>query len=160
MLHVRFKLNEGAKLERKTEGAVGFDLCVTEKVQICKGMVGMYGTGVYWQPDRVELMKQPCASYYEKSTQVTGLVIARSSIWKLGVQIPNSLGVIDMDYRGEIMLPLIVGSWVQEDEVVIDEGTRIAQLVIIASPTIVPVIVDDLDSTERGTGGFGSTGDM
>lgn len=159
MVKVRFKLDNGAVLERKTSGSVGYDLCVTERVQLAQGMVGLYGTGVYWQPDTTELMKQPCASYYEKSTQVVGLVIARSSLWKYGVQIPNCLGVIDMDYRGEIKLPLVIGSWCTDEEVVIDAGARLAQLVVIASSSIVTEIVDNINTnTERGTGGFGSTG--
>lgn len=159
MISIKFKLDKGAVLERKTSGSVGFDLCVQERVQLCKGMVGLYGTGVYWEPSTNELTKHPCSSYQEKEMQVVGLLIARSSLWKYDVQIPTGVGVIDTDYRGEIKIPLVVGSWCKDEEVVIDEGTRLAQLVVISSPAIIASIVDDIQmDTERGAGGFGSTG--
>ncbi|MFO1101894.1 MAG: dUTP diphosphatase [Methylocystis sp.] len=72
-----------------------------------------------------------------------------------GVTVLNAPGTIDSDYRGEIKAILInLGS--QAFEIV--RGMRIAQLVIAPAPQATLVEVDDLDATERGDGGFGSTG--
>ncbi len=74
---------------------------------------------------------------------------------KHGITVLNSPGTIDADYRGEVMVILIN---LGEDSFVIERGERIAQMVI--APVIQPVFVvsEDLDETERGAGGFGSTG--
>ena len=72
-----------------------------------------------------------------------------------GVTVPNSPGTIDADYRGELMVLLAnLGS----DPVVIRRGERIAQLVIAPVVQARFELVADLDDTERGEGGFGSTG--
>jgi dUTP pyrophosphatase len=74
---------------------------------------------------------------------------------KHGVTLPNAPGTIDADYRGEIIVPLINhGREVFE----VTHGLRIAQMVI--APCLQPALVEvqELDSTERGVGGFGSTG--
>jgi dUTP pyrophosphatase len=74
---------------------------------------------------------------------------------KHGITLPNSPGTIDSDYRGEVKVPLIN---LGQEPFVIERGMRIAQMVIA------PVVqgdfaeVADLDETERGAGGFGSTG--
>lgn len=85
-----------------------------------------------------------------------GLVFARSGMaTKRGLRPANCVGVIDSDYRGEIIVALHNDSNYHE---IIKAGERIAQLVIV--PYITPEydIVDELDSTERGDGGFGHTG--
>ena len=64
-------------------------------------------------------------------------------------------GLIDSGYRGEVKVALINHG---SDEFVIERGDRIAQLVIVAVPAVEFVEVDDLAASERGTGGFGSTG--
>lgn len=90
-----------------------------------------------------------------------GLVVPRSSQGKIKVRIANTLGVIDSDYRGNIMVRLINEG---EDPYEINKyATRIAQLIIapIALPgfkTHNPNFDGLWDDTERGTGGFGSTG--
>ena len=85
-----------------------------------------------------------------------GFVYARSGLaTKQGVAPANKVGVVDADYRGEIMVMLHNHS---SEDAVIDDGERVAQLVI--QPVIQAVFdeVEQLDCTERGTGGFGSTG--
>lgn len=74
---------------------------------------------------------------------------------KHGVTVLNSPGTIDADYRGEVMVIVIN---LGPDVFTIARGERIAQMVI--APVVQPAFVlgDDLDATERGTGGFGSTG--
>jgi len=72
-----------------------------------------------------------------------------------GISIPNSPGTIDSDYRGEIKVLLInLGS----EAFVITRGMRIAQLIVAAVTQAELQIVENLDETQRGTGGFGSTG--
>lgn len=94
-------------------------------------------------------------------TNHVGLVFSRSGLAKLGVTLSNSVGVIDSDYRGNIMVSMMCN--VEHDrEVFIAKGDRIAQLVVV--PIVLPEIqvVDEDDeewlNTARGTGGFGSTG--
>ena len=80
-----------------------------------------------------------------------GLLVERSSNWKRGLYQENKIGVIDSDYRGEIMIPLSVDKSTEA-------GTRVAQLVVVPVPEIELIEVDAVSSTERGEGGFGSTG--
>ena len=72
-----------------------------------------------------------------------------------GISIPNAPGTIDADYRGEVKVPLIN---LGRETFVVEPGMRIAQMVIAAVPSVQIVETDTLDETERGTGGFGSTG--
>ena len=72
-----------------------------------------------------------------------------------GISMPNAPGTIDADYRGEVKVPLIN---LGRDTFVVEPGMRIAQMVIAAVPSVQIVETDTLDETERGTGGFGSTG--
>ena len=85
-----------------------------------------------------------------------GMIFARSGIaTKRGLAPANKVGVIDSDYRGEIMVALHNHS---DSVQVIAEKERIAQLVIMPVSLIAPVEAESLDETERGAGGFGSTG--
>jgi len=74
---------------------------------------------------------------------------------KKGITVLNTPGTIDADYRGEIMIILINLS---NEEFVIQHGERIAQMVIAAHEQAEWQLVNDLSETERGAGGFGSTG--
>ena len=74
---------------------------------------------------------------------------------KFGLTVLNAPGTIDADYRGEIMVPLInLGA----EEFIVEHGLRIAQLVIAPFHQADFHLVDDLEDTARGDGGFGSTG--
>jgi len=85
-----------------------------------------------------------------------GQVRPRSGLaFKFGISVPNAPGTIDSDYRGELKVLLInLGL----EPFTITRGERIAQLVIAPVVQSPIVVVDDLDETERGVGGFGSTG--
>lgn len=85
-----------------------------------------------------------------------GLIYARSGLAsKSGVRPRNAVGVVDSDYRGAVMVPLVNDS---EDSIVINQGERIAQMIITPYEQANLIEVDELDSTDRGSGGFGSTG--
>lgn len=85
-----------------------------------------------------------------------GLVFPRSSIKNTELVLSNSVGVIDSGYRGEIMAVFkkLAGSVSKKYYI----GDRVAQLIIIPYPQIEFQITDELSETERGAGGFGSTG--
>jgi dUTP pyrophosphatase len=95
-----------------------------------------------------------------------GLVFPRSSIRKTGLQLSNSVGVIDSGYRGELQATFnkIFGSegFYDETKMQTNEfykvGDRVAQIMIIPHPPIEFEEADELSDTERGEGGFGSTG--
>ena len=98
-----------------------------------------------------------------------GLVFPRSSIRKTGLQLSNSVGVIDSGYRGELQATFnkLFGGEAMYDEMKVNEiqpndfykvGDRVAQIMIIPHPPIEFDAVDELSDTERGKGGFGSTG--
>ena len=98
-----------------------------------------------------------------------GLVFPRSSIRKTGLQLSNSVGVIDSGYRGELQATFnkVFGGEAMYDEMKVNEiqpndfykvGDRVAQIMIIPHPPIEFEEADELSDTERGDGGFGSTG--
>lgn len=85
-----------------------------------------------------------------------GLVLPRSGLAeRLGIGVVNSPGLIDSGYRGEISVILINLS---RETVRLSKGDRIAQLMVVAVPSVQLVEVEHLDSTDRGEAGFGSTG--
>lgn len=85
-----------------------------------------------------------------------GLVFARSGLaTKRGLAPANKVGVVDSDYRGEYLVPLRNHG---DEPQTITHGERIAQMAIIPVSQALFTVVDDLDETERGEGGFGSTG--
>lgn len=123
------------------EGDAGADLRATEDVVLAPGERKLVGTGV-----RLAL---PAGH--------VGLVTPRSGLAaKQGLSIVNSPGIIDSGYRGEIKVALI--NLDPSSDIVLARGDRIAQLVIMpfVSATFVPT--STLDDTQRGTGGYGSTG--
>lgn len=87
-----------------------------------------------------------------------GQVRARSSLGSKGLILPHSIGTIDSDYRGELF---VLVTWIGEgDSYVVRAGERIAQLLITPIPVVefIEVGFEELGETDRGEGGFGSTG--
>lgn len=83
----------------------------------------------------------------------TMLVFSRSGHgFKNGVSLVNSVGVIDSDYKGEVKVKL-VGDYLK-----VNKGDRVAQAMIIPYPKVEWLEVEELTETERGAGGFGSSG--
>lgn len=116
----------------------------------------LFSTVTEWLPKGGQIMVDTGVSV-KIPEGFMGAIVNRSSQGKKGIIIPNSLGIIDSDYRGN--LKVILRNMGQEDYHIIRAETRIAQLIII--PIIlaqfVPYTGEWLD-TERGEGGFGSTG--
>ena len=134
-----------------TAGSAGMDLraCIDEPFYI-PGQVQMkHGT---WAPRLVPTglaIALPGPEY-------VALVFARSGLaTKHGVALANGVGVIDSDYRGEIKVALFNHGW---EDYLVQPGERIAQLVVLPAAQAKILVTDDLDETERGNGGFGSTG--
>jgi dUTP pyrophosphatase len=87
-----------------------------------------------------------------------GQIRCRSSLGKKGMIMPNGIGTIDSDYRGELM---VLATWIgEEDFFIVQEGERIAQLLFAPVPivTIIETDYENLGDTDRGKGGFGSSG--
>lgn len=87
-----------------------------------------------------------------------GQIRSRSSLGAKGMIMPNGIGTIDSDYRGELM---VLATWIGEGEQIeLKKGERIAQMLIAPIPIITykEVNLDQLSTTDRGTGGFGSSG--
>lgn len=137
--------DERARPYRAHETDAGADLFSTEEVAIYPGEKKLIDTGV--------AIKIPVG--------FVGLVFNRSSQGKIDIRIANIVGVIDPDYRGNIMVRL-KNSSVNEPYFIYPYTTRIAQLVI--APIVLPTFQEwdesmgDWNDTARGEGGFGSTG--
>jgi len=123
----------------QTSGSSGMDLCSIEKIDIGINEIKLVSTGI--------VVAVP--SGYEAQVR------SRSGLALKGIFVLNSPGTIDQDYRGEVKVILAnFGS----DVFHIEKGDRIAQIVIAPVICAELVEVNDLDSTLRGGGGFGSTG--
>lgn len=87
---------------------------------------------------------------------IAAFIFPRSgNAWKYGITLPNAVGVIDRDYRGELTVPLVNLS---NTEYTVNPGDRIAQLIFMEVKSAAFFETDVLDETERGEMGFGSTG--
>lgn len=103
-----------------------------------------------------ELHNFPTGLHVELPTGCCLLIFARSSLGQKKCIIPNSVGVIDSDYRGEIFIPIMNLS---DSPVHFQEGHRYAQGMIVRAEQFGIELVDALSNTQRGSGGFGSTGE-
>lgn len=104
-----------------------------------------------------ETVKIPTGLAMALPENTFGAIFARSGLaTKQSLRPANCVGVIDRDYRGEIMVAIHNDS---DETKIIEPGQRIAQLVVMPYININFVESDNLDDTDRGTGGFGSTGE-
>ncbi len=141
-VHVRFKkLDSNAQMPTYgSQSAAGADLYALTGAELQPGQTLLIHTGI--------AMEIP--------EGYAGLIYARSGLaTKRGLAPANKVGVIDADYRGEIMVSLYNHSGEVQK---IDAGERIAQLVITPFLRVEFDEVSDLSDTDRGVGGFGSTG--
>ncbi len=133
-------------ITHNTENA-GFDLYCAKTQTVSPGNVTLLDLGVK------AVLKENTGSENQHYW-----LAPRSSIWKSGVTMANSMGIIDRSYRGVLMgavLPF------RNEGVTIDAGTRLFQILPPDMGTITQVYLHDMaliDTTERGEGGFGSTG--
>ena len=138
------KVRENAIIpKRATAGSAGLDLCacIDEPLTVKAGERAVIPSGI---------------AITLESSEVVALVFARSGLAiKHGISLSNSVGVIDSAYRGEICVGIINTS---REDYTVNPGERIAQLVLTPVIPAEPVEVESLDETERGAGGFGSTG--
>jgi dUTP pyrophosphatase len=102
------------------------------------------------------ILKLPTGLKFNIPDGYHGRVSLRSSIGESGLFIPNGIGVIDSDYRGQVYI-LLASVYPQKIE--FEHGQRIAQMSIVPSPQCELEVVDSLDETARGYGAFGSTGE-
>lgn len=139
------KLHKDALIpEAKTDGAVGLDLASVERVKLrpCSLCVGAYSI--------------PTGLAMEIPKGYHGEIYLRSSIGKkTKLRLANQVGIIDSDFRGEIKI--LVENIGRHDEV-IEAGERIAQFILVKNTPVEIVEAETLSETERGSGGFGSTG--
>lgn len=126
-----------------TEGSAGLDLraCIETAVTIHPGETHLIDTGL---------------SIFVKDPNYAATILPRSGLGhKHGIVLGNLVGLIDSDYQG----PLMISCWNRgSDAYTIEPGERIAQLVILPVVQAQFEIVDEFEQTERGDGGFGSTG--
>ena len=124
----------------QTEGAAGLDICCSEDFELQPMERKMVATGV-----RIAVP----IGYEAQVRPRSGLA------FKHGISMVNTPGTIDSDYRGEVKLILInFGS----EAVQFKQGERIGQLVLSPVVKATLILVNELDETQRGNGGFGSTG--
>lgn len=126
-----------------SEGSAGLDLraCVEQNLTLQAGETTLIPTGI-------------CIHIADPG--FAGLILPRSGLGhKHGIVLGNLVGLIDSDYQGQ----LFVSCWNRgNDSFDIEVGARVAQLVIVPVAQVSFNRVDSFDSTDRGSGGFGSTG--
>lgn len=137
------RLDERAVLPvRATSASAGMDLHALERTEVTRGQATLVRTGLAMAlPEGWEAQ-----------------IRCRSSLGRKGLIMPNGLGTIDADYRGELMVMM---TYIGEGPTfVLEAGERIAQLLVAPVPEVnlVACTVEDLGDTERGEGGFGSSG--
>ena len=144
-IHMQVKiLRDGARLPtRATELSAGYDLyaCLDESVTIAPGATLGVGTGF-----AAAIPEGWFAAIFARS----GLAV------KKGLRPANCVGVCDADYRGEYIVPLHNDS---AEPRTVENGERIAQMVLLPCQSVEFETVDELGETGRGAGGFGSTGE-
>jgi dUTP pyrophosphatase len=136
------RLDPAAELPAQAhQGDAGLDLCSSIDVEVLPGERAMVPTGLSVAiPDGH-----------------AGLVLPRSGLAShQGLTLANAPGLIDSGYRGEVTCAVV--NLDRDQAVKIRRGDRIAQLMVVALPQILPSWVDDLPPSSRGEGGFGSTG--
>ena len=134
---VKLNYEDAIQPSRGSDEAAGYDLYVYEGGILMPGETKLFDTGIS--------IKVPEGTY--------GRIAPRSSVSKKGILV--NAGVIDRDYRGPVKIML---HNLSNNDYVINKNDRIAQLILEQIKTPPVQLVEELDDTERGDGGFGSTG--
>lgn len=144
-MEIKFQLLEDGKLPTKaTPGSAGWDIYAAESAFLPPNSTRAVSAGFKVAlPSDVEMQ-----------------IRSRSGLSLKGVTVANSPGTVDSDYRGEVKVILHYegNGDCFEDGFAINKGDRIAQAVFCWLPRVTTTMVDSLDETDRGSGGFGSTG--
>lgn len=143
-INIKYNSKEGAIVpEYKTAGAAGADLCAylpSQNVTLSPGKSALIPTGLFFEiPDGYEVQVRPRSGLAAKN----------------GITVLNTPGTIDSDYRGEVKVILIN---LGEEEFTINNGDRIAQMVVAPVTTADFTFAENLSETDRGSSGMGSTG--
>jgi dUTP pyrophosphatase len=143
-VEIRFlRLHQGAQLPAyQTEHAAGLDLhaCIEAPVILAPGDIAMIPCGFAMAiPHGFEAQVRPRSGLATKH----------------GIGMPNAPGTVDSDYRGEMKVPLVN---LGRAAFTVEHGMRIAQMVVAPVARATVRVVEELDGTSRGAGGFGSTG--
>lgn len=139
---IRVKSKSGNMPSYETSGSAGADLraCLEEPITLMPGERRLIPTGMYVElPDGVEAQ-----------------IRARSGLSiRHGITMINGVGTVDSDYRGEWNVPMVN---LGQEPYTINDGDRIAQAVFSRYEKAEFILADEVNDTERGGGGFGSTG--
>ena len=126
-----------------TPGSAGMDLraCLDESLNLAPGDTSLIPTGI---------------AIFVENPAYAALILPRSGLGhKHGIVLGNLVGLIDSDYQGELM----ISAWNRgASTFTIEPGDRIAQLVVVPVQQFTFSVVSEFSSTDRGTGGFGSSG--
>ncbi len=166
-MKIYVKKIEGVTLpEKGSQVAAGYDIVATSEPKVI-------GVQIEHEFKRIDYVEYETNLYIAPdSTLVHTLIHPRSSVSKYNLVLANSIGLIDNDYRGMVLCRFKY-IWQPEDvsisgnvlrvrpnpEKMYKKGDKIAQLVVEQTVGVEWVFVDNLDQTQRGTGGFGSTDD-
>ena len=126
-----------------TEGSAALDLraCIDNKIELLPKNTILVPTGL---------------AFYIQDKDYAGIILPRSGLGhKHGIILGNSVGLIDSDYQGELMVSLFNNS---NNVFIINPGDRIAQFMLIPVISIEYGFVDDFNATSRSSGGFGHSG--
>jgi dUTP pyrophosphatase len=141
-MELRIVSKSGILPKYETEGSAGMDLSA------------YLNEPIILKPMERRLV--PTGLFIELPMGYEGQVRARSGLAiKKGIGLVNSIGTIDSDYRGELKIPVINFG---DEDFVINNGDRIAQLIIAKYERVEPKLAESLNDTNRGHGGFGHTG--
>ncbi len=139
---IRIKSDKGNMPSYETAGSAGADIraCLEEPITLQPGERRLIPTGMYVElPDGVEAQ-----------------IRARSGLSiRHGITMINGVGTVDSDYRGEWNVPMVN---LGQEPYTIHDGDRIAQAVFSRYERAEFILVDEVNETDRGGGGFGSTG--
>jgi dUTP pyrophosphatase len=144
-----------------TEGAACFDLhaCLPEGFEQTVGLGVAYSNGGNKKFYSLKHVAVPTGLSFEIPKDHVMLVFSRSGHgFKNQVRLQNCVGVIDSDYRGEVKVALVHDNPTNNNPLNIKNGDRIAQAMILPVTQVSFEEVSELSETERGEGGFGSTG--
>jgi dUTP pyrophosphatase len=139
-MKMRYLSQTKAELAYATEHSAGLDVASALQYHIEPGETVKIRTGITLE------IPESCF----------GMICSRSGLGvKEGLIVAQGVGIVDSDYRGELLVPIRNVSPHRRE---INIGQRIAQLIILPYTKVTPTVVDNLTETKRGAGGFGSTG--